>query len=146
MNDEIMSATKLREWRKRLGYTQADAAEKLRVTRATVLNWEGGTTPVPPWLPMSCERLERRWKQANPAYGPVALLYCDGPMTQPVWGPARVPIMRREPWPTMAEAIWRAQQLTGSEHYHSGLIVDEEGTIWGSSELARECRRLGDMA
>jgi DNA-binding XRE family transcriptional regulator len=142
MKDGATSPAKFQEWRKRLGYTQGDAAEKLTVTRATVQNWESGTTPIPPWLPMFCERLERRWKQINPAYGSVALLYCDGPMTQPVWGPARVPTMRREPWPTMGDAIRRACQLTGSEQYHSGLIVDEEGTIWGSSELAMECQRL----
>src|SRR5712664_693394 len=80
--------------------------------------------------------------ETNRAYGPVALLYCDGPMTQPVWGPARIPTMNREPWPTMGDAIRRACELAGSQHYHSGLIVDEDGTIWGSSELAQECQRL----
>jgi hypothetical protein len=42
----------------------------------------------------------------------------------------------------MKDAINRAVQLIGSEYYHSGLIVDEDGTIWGSSELAKECHTL----
>jgi hypothetical protein len=42
----------------------------------------------------------------------------------------------------MKDAINRAVELTGSDHYHSGLIVDEDDTIWGSSELAKECHML----
>jgi DNA-binding XRE family transcriptional regulator len=140
MLDGPRDPKQLREWRVRLDYTQAEAAEKLMVTRATVQNWESGATPVPAWVPTMCQRVERKWKQSNPTYGPVALLYCDGPMTQPIWGPARLPMMHREPWPTMEEAIQRACSLTGSEHYRSGLIVDEDATIWGSSELAKECQ------
>jgi DNA-binding XRE family transcriptional regulator len=144
MNDEMKPANNLRKWRKRLGYTQEEAAERLGVTLVTVRNWENSEAgeAIPTWLPTLCDRLERRWKQKNEEYGPVALLYCDGPMTQPIWGPVRPPTMHREPWPTMKDAITRAVQLTGSEPYHSGLIVDEDGTIWGSRELAEECRML----
>jgi transcriptional regulator with XRE-family HTH domain len=135
-----MSPTELKEWRKTLGYTQVEAAEKLGVSRVTVQNWEGGATPIPPALQSHCAELERRWKQRKLEYGPVALLYCDGPMTQPLWGPGRIPMMYREPWRTMKEALERACELTGFDKFQHALIVDEKITIWGSSELARECR------
>jgi transcriptional regulator with XRE-family HTH domain len=146
MGMETISPLELKDWRKRLGYTQIEAAEKMRVSRVTVQNWEGGATPIPAAIPSYCADLERLWKQRRSDYGPVALLYCDGPMTQPLWGPGRVPTMYREPWRSMEEALTRACELTGSDKFQHGIIVDEEITIWRSSELARECRRRLDEA
>jgi DNA-binding XRE family transcriptional regulator len=142
----MMSPAELREWRKRLEYTQVEAAEKMGVSRVTVQNWEGGATPIPPAVPSYCAELERRWKQSRSEYGPVALVYCDGPMTQPIWGPGHVPMMYREPWPSMEEALKRSCELTGSDKFQHAIIVDEETTIWRSSELARECRSRLDRA
>src|SRR6202035_3496997 len=135
-----MNPVELREWRRWFGDTQVEAAAKLMVSRVTIQNWEGGATPTPSSLRSHCNELKRRSKQRRPDYGPVALLYCDGPMTQPVWGPVRAPMMFREPWPNMEAALNRACELWGSDRFQSALIVDEECTIWSSGELAKECR------
>jgi len=38
-----MDKTEFREWRKALGWSQAQAAEELGVARETVVRWESGT-------------------------------------------------------------------------------------------------------
>jgi DNA-binding XRE family transcriptional regulator len=135
-----MTGSELKQWRKKLGLTQAEAAEKLVVSRVTVQNWEGGATPIPPSLRSFCNELTRRWKQRKSDYGPVALIYADGPMCQPLWGPARVPMMHREPWPTMKDALKRAKELVGCDNIYNLLVLDDEQTIWNSTELKRECK------
>lgn len=53
--------TYLRAWRKRLGLTQAEAAEKLGVGARTYHGWEkGGPCPGEVMLRLACERIELR--------------------------------------------------------------------------------------
>ena len=134
-----MGGDELKRWRNRLGYTQAEAADVLFVSRVTIQNWEGGTTPIPTSLRSHCKELTRRWKQRKQDYGPVALIYADGPMCQPIWGPGRIPMMHREPWPTMQDALKRARELVGADNVYNLLVLDDDGVIWNSRELTRDC-------
>src|SRR6266498_2987458 len=79
--DEAMDMAEFLKWRKSLGYTQEEAGKKLGVSRATIQNWEKGVTRIPRAAELACLQVARRWKQ-RPEFGPVALVYTDGPMWQ----------------------------------------------------------------
>jgi len=108
----------------------------------TEQNWESESTPIPLSIRAHCDELTRRWRQ-RPNYGPVSLIYSDGPMAQPLWGTARVPMMLNEPYPTNEEALRRACQLkTTSGPFVSPFICDAEGSlIFNGHELLQECDR-----
>lgn len=126
-------------------HTQEQAAEQLFVSRATIQNWESGATPIPVMLRSHCDQPRRRWKQRQPDHGPVALVYTDGPMAQPLWGPARIPMMTSEPWRSVEDALQRACELQGDPKFQHAFISDNDppptGIIFNSIELAKECER-----
>lgn len=139
-----MKPEHFRAWRERLGFSQAEAAERLRFAQVTVQElqkWENGITPVPALISVLCERIERGRIHTTPEYGPVELVYNDAPSWLPVSGPARIPTEHREPWPTMRDAINRAVELSGSDNYHDARIVDNGNSIWTPLELAEECEK-----
>jgi transcriptional regulator with XRE-family HTH domain len=53
-----MTGQELREWRKKLGLSQAALARHLGVTRVTVTRWEIGLRPVPSFLGLAMRALE----------------------------------------------------------------------------------------
>jgi hypothetical protein len=109
--------------------TQQQLADKLKVTRTTIQNWEGEVTPIPQAVDMSCEIWEARLKQEDPDLGPVALIYSDGPMFVDPYGPRRRPaMMKQEPYSTNTAALARVQQLWGRENFHNAFIIEESGT------------------
>src|SRR2546422_11366206 len=72
-----------KKWRRKLRYSQFDAAEELGLSRAAVQNRESETVPISEVVELACEELTLRWKQ-RPEFGPVTLTYAD----EQVW-----------PWP-----------------------------------------------
>ena len=54
------TAADLRLWRNRLGFTQAQAAELLGVTRNTYTRWEIGRLPLRPYLGAKCREIEEK--------------------------------------------------------------------------------------
>jgi DNA-binding XRE family transcriptional regulator len=134
-----MNAKEFQTWRGRVGLTQQQIADRLRVTRTTIQNWEGGVTPIPQAVEMSCELWEARLKQENPDLGPVTLIYSDGPMFVNPYGPRRpLAMMRQEPYPTNTAALARVQQLWGRDDFHNALIIEGSGTpLWNVVELGR---------
>jgi DNA-binding XRE family transcriptional regulator len=69
-----------KKWRKKLGINQVEAGEKLGLSRGAVQDWESEIRPVPLAVELACQELLRRWKQ-RPEFGPVTLLYAEGPMS-----------------------------------------------------------------
>lgn len=134
-----MDAQVLKAWRERVGLTQQQLADKLRVTRTTIQNWEAAATPIPQAVETSCQIWEKRLKQENPDLGPVTLIYADGPMFINPYGPRRRPaIMQQEPYQTSASALARVQQLWGRENFHNPFIIEESGEpLWNIVELGR---------
>src|SRR6266567_3504438 len=65
-----------KKWRRKLRYSQFDAAEELGLSRAAVQNWESETVPISEVVELACEELTLRWKQ-RPEFGPVTLTYAD---------------------------------------------------------------------
>lgn len=49
-----MTPATFRAWRKRLAYTQSQAAAALGVSLRTVQEWEGGRTAIPNLAPLAC--------------------------------------------------------------------------------------------
>jgi hypothetical protein len=132
-----MRGAELLDWRKRLGFTQSEAGQKLGVTRATIQNWESESTPIPGAVETGCQIWEQELKK-RPEFGPVTLIYSDGPMFVNPYGPNRLAMMQRELYPTNAEALERIYDLWGREDFHSPLIMAESGEIaWNVVELTR---------
>jgi hypothetical protein len=134
-----MQSTEFKNWREKVGLTQLQIADKFKVSRATVQNWESEATPIPQAVDMSCELWGARLKQENPDLGPVTLVYSDGPMFVNPYGPRRRPaMMQQEPYPTNTAALARVQQLWNRENFHNAFIIEESGTpLWNVVELGR---------
>ena len=132
-----MKANEFKAWRERVGLTQQQLADRLKVTRTTIQNWESEATPIPQAVDMSCEVWEARLKQENPDLGPVTLIYSDGPMFVDPYGPRRrLAMMQQEPYPTNTAALARAQQLWGSDDFHNPFIIEKSGKpLWNVVEL-----------
>jgi hypothetical protein len=137
-----MLGHEFKAWRERVGLTQQQLADRLKVTRTTIQNWENGASAVPEAAAISSEILERQLKQENPNFGPLTLIYSDGPMFVSAYGPrSRVPMMQQEPYLTNAAALARVQLLWGRATFHNPFILDEsQSTVWNSVELGRVAR------
>lgn len=55
-----MTQTEFREWRKRLAFTQARAAEALGYAKRQVESYERGEAPIPIVVELATAELERR--------------------------------------------------------------------------------------
>src|SRR5665213_865742 len=91
-----MEANEFKTWRQHFNLTQHDVARKLGVSRTTVQNWESGATPITPAVEMSCEIWEQRLRQEDPDFGPVTLIYADGPMFVDPYGPRQPRAMMQQ--------------------------------------------------
>lgn len=66
-----MTAQELKAWRREHGYTQAELAQELGISRPTVARYESWSAPeLPRWLPLALRGLEIQGR-SNP--GPTAL-------------------------------------------------------------------------
>jgi DNA-binding XRE family transcriptional regulator len=128
-----------KKWRKKLGINQVAAGEILGLSRGAVQYWESEIRPVPRAVELACQELLRRWKQ-RPEFGPVTLLYADGPMSQVDSLPCGDLVLRCEPHPDNESALARVVRLRETVNLFMPLIVEDDGTvIWSGSELLQEC-------
>lgn len=137
--DCSVQANEFKLWRQRFNLTQEDVAQKFKVSRTTVQNWESGATPITQLVEMSCEIWEPRLKQENPDFGPVTLIYTDGPMFVDPYAPRqRLAMMQQEAHPSNAAALARVQKLWGREGFCDPFILDKETKpLWNFPELRR---------
>lgn len=134
-----MIGSQFKSWRESRGLTQQQTADRFKVTRTTIQNWEASPNPLPQMAEMAVEIWDARLKQENPSLGPVTLIYSDGPMFINPYGPRRRPaLMQQEAYPTNAMAIARVQELWGRDDFHNPFIIEEGGSpIWNIVELGR---------
>jgi hypothetical protein len=133
-----MRGSEFLEWRKRLRLTQTEAGQKFGVTRTTIQNWESEATPIPVLVEGGCQVWEREFKK-RADFGPVTLIYSDGPMFVNPYGPNRLAMMQRELYQTNGDALERIYDLWGREDFHNPLIMEESGEIvWNVVELSRK--------
>ena len=138
---EAVTAGGLRTWREKMKLTQQHAAEVFNVSRATIANWELGVTPIHHLVEPMCRIYEQSLKMRDD-FGPVTLVYADGPLWQNPYGPSRIPNLHRELYPNNATAIGRAMDLIDRPDVFNMFIVEEGGDfVWNGVELRRECER-----
>jgi DNA-binding XRE family transcriptional regulator len=142
----MMHTSEFLEWRKMLGYTQEEAGAKLGVSRATIQNWENGVTRIPKAAELACVRLTRRWKQ-RPEFGPVAVVYTDGPNWKDLKHSYCLATLQCEVHQNNETALERACKLYEAPHFSYCFIMEEDGQIvWDGLELARECNQRKQKA
>lgn len=131
-----MDRWQLLKWRKNLGYTQEEAAEKLGIARGTISSWERGTIAIPPSIELATCELTRRWKQ-RPDFGPVNVIYANAHRA------AHRPLIRCELYSNNDAAIRRVLDLT--QNVMSPMIVEDGGVVvWTAWELLRELEKRRD--
>ena len=127
-----------KKWRKKLGINQVAAGEMLGLSRGAVQNWENEIRPVPRAVELGCQELLRRWKQ-RPEFGPVTLLYADGPVLPPDSLPRGDLVLRCELHPDNESAFSRVARLRETTNLYMTFIVEDDGTaIWSGPELLQE--------
>ncbi len=132
-----------KKWRRKLKYSQFDAAEKLGISRGTIQHWEAERRRIPYAVALACEEIARRWKQ-RPEFGPVVLIYADEPMWPEPDCPSRVLCMQCELHPKNEAAVQRACRLRQAPNFVNPVILDEDGgVVWTSRELLNECDKRG---
>ena len=128
-----------KKWRKKLGINQVEAGEILGLSRGAVQYWESEIRPVPRAVELACQELLRRWKQ-RPEFGPVTLLYAEGPMSGLDSRPPGDLVLLCEPHPDNESALDRVVRLRETVNLFMPLIMESDGTvIWSSLELQHEC-------
>jgi DNA-binding XRE family transcriptional regulator len=135
-----MEAKDFKEWRERFNLTQEDVAQRFRVSRTTVQNWESGANPITQAVEMGCQVWAPRLKQEDHDLGPLTLIYTDGPMfVDPYGAPPRQPAMiRQESHPTNAAAVTRVQKLWGRAGFCDPMIIEKtREPLWNAVELKR---------
>jgi hypothetical protein len=134
--DNVMDKWEFLKWRRTLGYTQAEAGEKLGYGRGTVCNWEGGAILIPQAVELACCELTRRSKQ-RPDFGPVNLVCGDNRVQSCAL------LLRCELFSNNEAAIERALDLDES-FINAMILEDGGGVVWSVSELLCELERRRD--
>jgi len=139
--DNAMDMAELLKWRKSLRYTQEEAGKKLGVSRATIQNWEKGVTRIPRAAELACLQVARRWKQRS-EFGPVALVYTDGPIWQELQDSFCTVVLHCEFYSNNEAALQQAARFKQTPSIIYRFIMEENGGIvWNGPELLRECER-----
>jgi transcriptional regulator with XRE-family HTH domain len=131
----------LKKWRKKHGFNQFQAAEKLGINRGGFQNWEREVRPISRAVELACQEITQRWRQ-RPDFGPVTLVFADGPILQPSDEPYCVPLLRCDRHPNTEAAIEEAGRLALDPLLVNPFILAEDGSvIWDTPELLDECNR-----
>src|SRR6267378_1892351 len=110
LQDNAMDQWDFKKWRKKLAINQVVAGEMLGLSRGAIQYWESDIRPVPRAVELACQELLRRWKQRL-EFGPVILLYADGPISQMDSLPCEDLVFRSEPYPNIEGALERVDRL-----------------------------------
>lgn len=127
-----------KKWRRKLGYTQSVAGEKLGLSRGAVQYWESEIRPVPLAVELACQELLRLWKQ-RPEFGPVTLLYADDPISLETSASVGSILVRAERHPNNEDALKSIARPRETMPLFMAFIVEDDGNvIWSGPELLRE--------
>ncbi len=136
-----MDSWDLKKWRKKHGFNQFEAAEKLGINRGGFQNWEREVRPISIAVELACQEITRL-SQQRPNFGPVILMHTDGPILQQSDETYSVVLLRCGRHPSNEAAIEEACRLGLDPLRGNLLIVAEDGSvIWDSPELLDECNR-----
>jgi transcriptional regulator with XRE-family HTH domain len=132
----------LKKWRKKHGFNQFEAAERLGINRGGFQNWEREVRPISRAVELACEEITRLSRQ-QPDFGPVILVCADGPIFQQSEERRCVALLRCDRHPNNEAAIEEAVRLKLDRLLVYAFILSEDGSvIWESAELVDECSRI----
>jgi transcriptional regulator with XRE-family HTH domain len=132
----------LKKWRKKHGFNQFEAAKKLGINRGGFQNWEREVRPISKAVELACQEITRLWQQ-RADFGPVILVYADGPIVQQSDEPYCVALLRCDRHPDNEAAIEEAVRLRLDPLLVNAFILSEDGSVvWESAELVHECNKL----
>src|SRR6266571_2092329 len=135
-----------KKWRRRLRYTQFDAAGKLGVGRGAIQTWESEQRPVPGAVELACCELTRAWMR-QPDFGPVILIYADDQIWGQPEGASDTLLLKCERYADNEAAIRRICSLRETLISISPIIMTNDGAvIWGTPELLAQCERRKEQA
>jgi transcriptional regulator with XRE-family HTH domain len=130
-----------KKWRRKLGYTQSVAGEKLGLSRGAVQYWESEIRPVPLAVELACQELQRLWKR-QPEFGPVTLLYgdyADDPISLETSASGGSMVVRSERHLNNENALKSAARQRETMTLFIAFIVEDDGNvIWSGPELLRD--------
>src|SRR5882672_7948093 len=137
LRDNAMDLWGFKKWRRKLGYTQSVAGEKLGLSRGAVQYWESELRPVPVAVELACQELLRLWKQ-RPEFGPVTLLYADDPISLEASASVGSILVQSERHPNNEDALKSVARSRETMTLVIALIVEDDGNvIWSGPELLR---------
>ncbi len=129
-----------KKWRRKLGYTQVEAGEKLGLSRGAVQYWESEHRPVPVAVELACQELLRLWKQ-RPEFGPVTLLYAghaDDPISLETSAAVGSILVRSERHPDNESALKSAARQRETTTLVIAFIAEDDGNvIWSGRHRVR---------
>jgi DNA-binding XRE family transcriptional regulator len=136
--DNAMDLWGFKKWRRKLGYTQVEAGEKLGLSRGAVQYWESEFRPVPVAVELACQELLRLWKQ-RPEFGPVTLLYADDPISVETSASVGSILLRSERHLNNENALKSAARTRETVTLSIAFIVEDDGNVvWSGPELLSE--------
>jgi transcriptional regulator with XRE-family HTH domain len=131
----------LKKWRKKHGFNQFEAAEKLGINRGGFQNWEREIRPISRAVELACQEITRLSQQRSD-FGPVILVYADGPILRQSDEPYSVALLRCDYHRNNGAAIEEAGRSGFDPLLGNAFVLSEDGSvIWESWELAEECNR-----
>jgi DNA-binding XRE family transcriptional regulator len=140
LQTSAMDLWDFKKWRRKLGYTQSVAGEKLGLSRGAVQYWESEIRPVPLAVELACQELQRLWKQRS-EFGPVTLIYAnhaDDPISLETSASVGSVLARSERHPNNESALRSAVRPRETMPLFIVCIVDDDGdVIWSGPELLR---------
>jgi transcriptional regulator with XRE-family HTH domain len=129
----------LKKWRKKHGFNQFEAAEKLGINRGGFQNWEREVRPISKAVELACQEITRLSLQ-RPDFGPVILVCADGPILQQSDEPRCVALLRCDRHSNNEFAIEEAVRLKVDPLLLNAFVLSEDGSVvWDSAELFHEC-------
>ena len=136
-----MDSWDLKKWRKRHGFNQFEAAEKLGINRGGFQNWEREVRPISKAVELACQEITRTWQQ-RPDFGPVILVCADGRILQQSDEPYCVGLLLCDHHRNNEAAIEEAGRLACDPLFVNLFILAEDGSvIWERQELLDEYNR-----
>jgi DNA-binding XRE family transcriptional regulator len=124
-----MDAGRFSTWRKRLGWTQEEAADQLGRTRQTINAWESGKQSIPEEIESVCQWKEREWLQ-RPEFGPVHLAWCDASLFPDRNPGRRFAHIQLQEFMNNAKMLDYVKRHIGNDSFHDPFVLwfkEEEG-------------------
>ena len=132
-----------KKWRRKLRYSQENAAQQFGLSRSAIYMWETERTKIAKFVELACEELARKWQQ-RPEFGPVTLIYSD----EPLWSSQshRKFFVQCELHANNETALKRVFQLRQTKKLVDALVIGQDGQVlWAPIELLEESERVRDL-